>query len=91
MTIDRRTLLSSSTLALFASAVLSDYYATAKEVSEKLPSLMFIAEHWAEVAEPFMHKHFPGTKTHVMGGHLMFYEYPDQWNRVLRDFLTEIG
>lgn len=75
-------------VALFASAVLSDYYAAAKEVSEKLPSLMFIAEHWAEVAEPFMRKHFPGTKTHVMGGHLMFYEYPDQWNRVLEDFLS---
>jgi len=29
---------------------------------------------------------FPGTKTHVMGGHLMFYEYPDEWNRVLEEF-----
>ena len=76
---------------LFASAVLSDYYATAKEISEKLPSLMFIAEHWAGVAEPFMHKHFPGTRTHVMGGHLMFYEYPDQWNEVLEEFLAGIG
>jgi len=76
---------------LFASAMFSDFYATAKEISEKLPSIMFIAEHWSGVAVPFMHKHFPGTKTHVMGGHLMFYEYPDEWDQALEGFLHEIG
>ncbi|MCZ7553063.1 MAG: alpha/beta hydrolase [Anaerolineales bacterium] len=81
----------SALFALFASAIFSDYYAAAKEVAEKLPSLMFIAEHWADVAAPFMHKHFPGTKTQVMGGHLMFYEYPEKWNQVLEGFLSEIG
>lgn len=76
--------------ALFNNAVLSDFFDTARQVSETLPSLMFIAEHWAEVAQPFMTRNFPGTKTHVMGGHLMFYEYPEQWNRVLEDFLAHI-
>ena len=76
--------------ALFNNAVLSDFTGAARQVSETLPSLMFIAEHWAETARPFMAKNFRGTKTHVMGGHLMFYEYPEQWNRVLEDFLAEI-
>lgn len=74
--------------SLFASAIFSNFYETAKDISETLPSLMFIAEHWAEVAQPFMAKHFPGTKTHVMGGHLMFYEYPEKWNKVLAEFLA---
>lgn len=75
--------------ALFASAVFSDFTETAKNISETIPSLMFIAEHWAEVAEPFMNSRFPGTKTVVMGGHLMFYEYPEKWNEVLEEFLKE--
>jgi non-heme chloroperoxidase len=76
--------------ALFANAVFSDYTETAKNISETIPSLMFIAEHWAEVAEPFMNSRFPGTKTVVMGGHLMFYEYPEKWNGVLEEFLAGI-
>ena len=51
---------------------------------------MFIAEHWSELAQPFMSSHFPGTQTHVMGGHLMFFEYPEKWNQVVDDFLASI-
>ncbi len=75
---------------LFASAIFSNYYDTALSVSKNLPSLMFIAEHWADVAEPFYNKNFPGTKTFVMGGHLMFYEYPEKWNGVFEDFIENI-
>ena len=51
---------------------------------------MFIAEHWADVAKPFVEKEMPGTETFVMGGHLMFYEYPEKWNAVLEEFLAKI-
>lgn len=76
--------------SLFCNAIFSNYFDTAREVSETLPSLMFIAKHWSDVAEPFMKKNFPGTKTEVMGGHLMFYEYPKQWNSILEKFLEEL-
>lgn len=76
--------------ALFNNAVLSDFFDVVRQTSETLPSLMFIAEHWSETARPFMAKNFPAVKTHVMGGHLMFYEYPGQWNKVLEDFLAGI-
>jgi len=77
--------------SLFSSAIFSNFYETAKEISETLPSLMFIAEHWSELAQPFMASHFPGTQTHVMGGHLMFFEYPEKWNQVVEAFLAGIG
>jgi len=77
--------------SLFSSAIFSNFYETAKEISETLPSLMFIAEHWSELAQPFMASHFPGTKTHVMGGHMMFFEYPEKWNQVVEVFLASIG
>ena len=76
--------------ALFASAIFSNYYDTAKAVAKNLPSLMFIAEHWADVAKPFYEENFPGTETFVMGGHLMFYEYPEKWNGVFEAFLEKI-
>ncbi len=76
--------------ALFSNAVFSDYVDTAKKISETIPSLMFIAEHWADIAEPFMNDTFPKTKTHIFGGHMMFYEYPEEWNRVLDDFLKTL-
>lgn len=56
-----------------------------------MPTLMYIAERWQDVAEPFYNREVPETPTHVMGGHLMFYEYPEEWNGVLEDFLKKNG
>lgn len=76
--------------ALFCDAIYSNYLDTAKDLGATFPSLMFIAEHWADIAKPFVEKELPGYRTHVMGGHLMFFEYPDEWNKVLEEFLAEI-
>jgi len=75
--------------ALFANAVFSDFSKVARKISEEIPSLMFIARHWAAVAEPYMKTRFPETETLVMGGHLMFYEYPEAWNSALETFLNK--
>lgn len=72
---------------LFCNAIFSNYLEVAKTAAKKLPTLMFIAEHWADVAEPFCHEQFPETPTYVMGGHLMAYEYPEKFNARLEEFL----
>lgn len=72
---------------LYTNVVLGDYRTAAKTIEDSRPSLMFIAEHWADVAEPYMKNHFPKTKTCVMGGHMMFYEYHEEFNRVLEEFM----
>lgn len=77
--------------ALFCDAIFSNYLPTAKALGAGFPNLMFIAEHWADVAKPFVEKEIPGCKTSVMGGHLMFYEYPEKWNAALEEFLQGIG
>ena len=76
--------------ALFCDAIYSNYLDTAKDLGATFPSLMFIAEHWADIAKPFVEKQLPGYKTHVMGGHLMFFEYYEKWNEVVEDFLKGI-
>ena len=73
--------------ALFCDAIFSNYLDTAKDLGKNFKALMFIAEHWADIAKPFVEKELPGTETYVMGGHLMFYEYPDRFNKQLEDFL----
>lgn len=76
--------------ALFCDAVFSNFLDTAKDVGATMPSLMFIAEHWQDVARPFVETQLPGYGTYVMGGHLMFYEYPEKWNGVLEEFLRRL-
>ncbi len=76
--------------ALFCDAMFCNFLATAQDLGANFPSLMFIAQHWSDVAQPFVETRLPGYQYHVMGGHLMFYEYPDQWNTVLEDFLRQL-
>ncbi len=75
---------------LFCNAIFSNYLEVAKTAAKKLPTLMYIAEHWADVAEPFCHSQFPETPTYVMGGHLMAYEYPEKFNARLDEFLSTL-
>jgi len=76
--------------ALFASGMFSNYLEEARLVDEKIPALSIIAEHWAETAVAFMNKHCPKTKTTVLGGHAMFWEHPEKFNRILEDFLAAL-
>lgn len=72
---------------LFGDAILSDYRAIAQEAAQKVPTLMYIAKHWADVAEPWYNALCPETPTYVMGGHLMAAQYPDEFNARLEQFL----
>ncbi|GAB4518300.1 MAG: hypothetical protein OHK0046_25870 [Anaerolineae bacterium] len=74
----------------FASGMFSNYLEEAKLVDQKLPALTIIAEHWAETAVPFMNKHCPATKTAVLGGHMMFWEHPAQFNELLDNYLSAL-
>ncbi|MCK4317051.1 MAG: alpha/beta hydrolase, partial [Anaerolineae bacterium] len=76
--------------ALFASGMFTNNMAEAKLVDETLPALSIIAEHWADTAVSFMQKHFPKTRTAVLGGHMMFWEHPEKFNQILADFIASV-
>ena len=42
------------------------------------------------MAKLFVETQLPGYETYVMGGHLMFCEYPEKWNVRLEEFLAEL-
>ncbi|OZG61020.1 haloperoxidase [Bifidobacterium myosotis] len=75
---------------LFCNAIFSNYLDIAKEAARRIPTLMYIAEHWADIAESWYNKQCPETPTYVMGGHLMAYEYPDEFNTRLDQFLDSL-
>ena len=75
---------------LFASGMFSNYMAEAKQIDESLPALNIIAEHWAETAVAFTQKHFPNTKTEVLGGHMMFWEHSKKFNKLVDDFIGSL-
>ncbi|MDE8349298.1 MAG: alpha/beta hydrolase [Acidocella sp.] len=72
---------------LFASAMFSDNLASAIAVSRVKPTLYVIAQHWAEKAQRYLRTILPEAKTMVFGGRMMFWEYPEAFNRVLDDFI----
>jgi Predicted hydrolases or acyltransferases (alpha/beta hydrolase superfamily) len=73
---------------LYTNAVLGDWREAAKTLDDRVPPLMFLAKHWSGVAEPYMNKYFPKTKTVVLGGHMMFWDHADEFNRVVDEFLA---
>ena len=75
---------------LFASGMFSNYMAEAKQIDESVPALTIIAEHWAETAVAFTQKHFPHTKTEVLGGHMMFWEHSEKFNKLIDKFLDSL-
>jgi pimeloyl-ACP methyl ester carboxylesterase len=75
---------------LFASMLFSNCMKGAELASNSAPTLNFIAEHWSNVAEPFMSSHFPKTRNVVFGGHLLFWEHHEKFNKALDEFISGI-
>ncbi len=75
---------------LFAFIMFSNYFDEAKQVDKSLSALNIIAEHWAPIAVPYTKRHFPHTGTEVLGGHMMFWEYPEKFNQIVDQFLNSL-
>lgn len=76
---------------LYASGIFSDKTKGAEIADRSIPSCMFISESRAGIGIPYMKKHYPNTKTFILGGHMMFWEYPDKFNKLLDSFLKDIS
>ena len=75
---------------LFAFIMFSNYFDEAKQVDKSLPALNIVAEHWADIAIPYTEKHFPNTCIEKLGGHMMFWEYPVEFNQLIDKFLNSL-
>lgn len=73
--------------SLFASSMFSDYREEAKLASDAVPTLTIAAEHWADTARRFALQHAPKSAFEVLGGHMMFWEHDEAFNRIVDQFV----
>ena len=78
-------------MQLFAAGLFSNCEGIAKSVEQQIPSHFVIANHWAKVAVSYLNRDLPKSGHTVLGGHMMFWEYPDAFNQALGDFMQVIS
>lgn len=76
----------------FVSGASCDFTKEAKdaEMDETCHTEMIVRENWADIAVPYMNLIYPHTTVHVLGGHMMFYEFSDAFNQILDCFMRSV-
>lgn len=77
--------------AEYAIGVTGDYRKEAQQADlcETCHTEFMIAEHWQDVAVPYMQALCPNTELHVLGGHMAFWEHSEKFNEILSAFLKK--
>ena len=71
----------------------ADYSDEVRKIDGKIPVLNIVSEWyegWAESAQKLLKKNTPNSEIVVLGKHLMFYEFPDEFNTAVDNFLATI-
>lgn len=76
--------------AYCAAGWFSNYLPEAKKVDANLPAMFVLAESSVTTAVPYLKQHLPNTQFELFGGHFMFWEHPEQFNRVMETFMGSL-
>ncbi len=74
----------------FASGLFSNKLIAAQKTEETIPSHFFLANHWTDKATAYLKTAMPKSTTSTLGEHMMFWEYPEEFNRELRTYLLSL-
>ena len=74
----------------FLSGAQCDFTEEAKQLDQDGRLEFFVREQWAEQARAHLTTICPNAKTHILGGHMMFYEFPERFNRILEESIRPI-
>lgn len=66
---------------------LCDYSEVATEVAARLPVLQIVNRRDGPAATKWVGANTPDVELHVLGEHMMFWEFPDRFNGLVTDFL----
>jgi pimeloyl-ACP methyl ester carboxylesterase len=77
--------------AYAAAGMFSDYLQEAQEVDRTLPSLFVVAEEAKDRAEAYLARQLPNAQAEFLGGHMMFWEYPEKFNAILEGYLKGLA
>lgn len=65
-----------------------DYTEDLLKLEGKLPLLYVTREEWKETADPWIKANTPGAQAEYLGKHMMFWERPEEFNRILDSYLS---
>ena len=68
----------------------ADYTEEAKKIDSEIPVLNVLAEDRAEAAKPWLGKNAPNSEVFILGKHMMFWEFPDEFNAAVDSFLEKL-
>jgi non-heme chloroperoxidase len=71
-------------------SIFADYTEEVKKIDGKIPVLYFLSEENANSGKAWLAKNTPHAETFVLANHMMFREYPDQFNAALDAFLANV-
>ena len=66
---------------------LCDYSDVAKNVAVQLPVLQIVGGHASGAAKDWIEAHTPDAELYAFGEHMMFWEFPEKFNRTVSNFL----
>jgi non-heme chloroperoxidase len=72
------------------SAAYMDFTKDAEKLSGRIPILYLVREEWRPIATDWIGKHTPHSSVTVLGRHMMFWEYPEQFNASLDAYLMRL-
>jgi pimeloyl-ACP methyl ester carboxylesterase len=75
---------------LFTDRMFSDYSAEARMLDGTLPTMFFLSEEGSEAAMAWIEENAPNAEVVRLGAHMMFWEYPDEFNAALDAFLDRV-
>ncbi len=75
---------------LLADGNLCDYSEIARQVDQKLPVLHIVSENTVGDAKKWTLANMPNALVHGLGAHMMFWEYPVEFNALVDTFLIGI-
>ena len=79
-----------TTAQIVADANLCDFNELAIQLAKQIPVMHYIKQDWSADALSWLEKYTPEARTKVMGGHMMFYEEPEEFNRSFLEFLDSV-
>jgi pimeloyl-ACP methyl ester carboxylesterase len=78
------------TTAYCAAGMFSNYEKESQEIDNKLKTLFIVAEESADKARDYLGAKLPNADTCYMGGHFMFWEFPDEFNAALEKYMDRL-
>jgi non-heme chloroperoxidase len=77
-------------LSLWAYLMFTDFRPEVTLLDQHRPSLFIVAQHWAETALLYVQRTWPNSRVEILGGHMMFWEYPEKFNEIVSEFVASL-